>query len=633
MSANESKEEALREALLNVQRLREKEKAAHAQMETLIQGLQILNESSSVTDIFHEILGTLQRVIPFDSAAVVVENSDGYLSTVRCTDNRLKFSRATVTGVFKRCLDGRATVLASLPRIKEWPEADTQNNEKLTSALLVSLSGLDQPTLIICAGTDNSKLRRKDLDLLLTFAPLATQAVKRAGELENLSMLVNKLDYYAHYDMLTGLPNRTLFDIRLEQELSDRKSVFAVLFLDLDNFKTINDTFGHSTGDVLLSEIAFRISSVIGAKDTIARMGGDEFALIIRNENDIDALSALCNAMILRVSAPLFLSKSCIEPSASIGIVSSAQEVGSAKEIMQNADIALYDAKHKGRHCYSLFNLDMKSRLNRRFEIEKNLKVALDNQEFRLVYQPIFNSSSLDCHLVEVLIRWEVEGVSRYFPDEFIPIAEKTGIMREIGSWIFMRAVTDLLGWLESDSRHIVAINLSDIQLHDPSLSEQLLSMAAEIGVDSRQIELELSERIVATDINDTVSDNLSVLQENGFGFSFDDFGTGESSFLNLQKFPGTTLKIDKTFIDDIAHSHNQEKLVRGIVNFAHSLDLLVVAEGVETERQLHILQKMECDLIQGYLLAKPMSLDDFHSRFHQSQCVREPFETLRQAS
>ena len=633
MSANESGEEALREALLNVQRLREKEKAAHAQSETLIKGLQILNESSSVTDIFHEILGTLQRVIPFDSAAVVVENSDGYLSTVRCTDNRLKFSRVSIAGVFKRCFDGQAAVLSNLSRIKEWPVADSDNDEKLTSALLVSLYGLEQPTLIICAGTDNSKLRRKDLDLLLTFAPLATQAVKRAGELENLSMLVNKLDYYAHYDMLTGLPNRTLFDIRLEQELSNSDSKFAVLFLDLDNFKTINDTFGHSTGDVLLSEIAFRISSVIGAKDTIARMGGDEFALIIRNENDIGTLSALCDAVISRVSAPLFLSKSCIEPSASIGIVSMAQEVGSAKEIMQNADIALYDAKHKGRHCSSLFNLDMKSRLNRRFEIEKNLKVALDNNEFRLAYQPIFNSSSLDCHLVEVLIRWEVEGVPQYFPDEFIPIAEKTGIMREIGSWIFMRAVTDLLSWLKSDSRHTVAINLSDIQLHDPSLSEQLLTMAAEIGVDSRQIELELSERIVATDINETVSDNLSVLQENGFGFSFDDFGTGESSFLNLQKFPGTTLKIDKTFIDDIAHSLNQEKLVRGIVNFAHSLDLLVVAEGVETERQLHILQQMECDLIQGYLLAKPMSLVDFHSRFHQALCDGELLEPLRQAS
>jgi len=630
MQASDSDEEALREALLNVQRLREKEKAALEQSETLIKGLQILNESNSVTDIFREILGTLQRVIPFHSAAVLVESSEGQLTTALSTDSRLKFSRIPITGVFKRCLDGQGTVITDLSLVKDWPLPESSVGETLTSALLVSLTGLDQSTLIICSCTDQYKLRRQDLKLLKTFAPLATQTVKRAGELENLSMLVSKLDYYAHYDMLTGLPNRTLFDIRLEKELSKPDNDFAVLFLDLDHFKHINDTYGHNAGDVLLSEIGFRISGVIGKTDTIARMGGDEFALIIRSKTETESLCDLSKRLIERVSRPLFLCKSCLEPSASVGIVAAAQSIGSAQSIMQYADIALYDAKNKGRQCYSLFNLEMKNRLKKRSEIEKKLKLVIDNQELNLVYQPILHGNTMECNLVEVLVRWEVDGKTQYYADEFIPIAEKNGNMSDIGLWIFMQALSDLHEWLNEDKRRRVAINISDVQLHDNSLSETLSALVASKNLDAAQVELELSERIVASNINESVSTNLSTLQEKGFSFSFDDFGTGESSFLHLQKFPGTTLKIDKTFIDDLADLEDQRKLVEGIVNFAHSLDLLVVAEGVETQAQLDLLQEMKCDLIQGFLLAKPMSFVDFKAFTEKTQRTKPDLKLIR---
>ncbi len=615
---NNSNEEALRESLLNVQRLRAKEKCALKQSETLIKGLQILNESTSVSDIYEQILGTLQHVIPFDSAAILIETADGNLSSVVCTDDRLKFSRIPITGVFQRCLNGKSAVLNQLSRVQEWPSGSSAPDDTLSSAILVSLTGLAQSTLIICAGTDRHKLRREDLSLLTTFIPLATQAVKRTGEIEELNMLVSKLDYYAHYDMLTGLPNRTLFDIRLEQELSTPDNEFAVLFLDVDDFKNINDTYGHHTGDVLLSEIAFRFTGVIDKSDTIARMGGDEFALIIRGGKDIESLNALCERMLTRVSHPVYLSMNCIEPSVSIGMVTPAQNSGSAQLIMQNADIALYDAKHRGRGCFSLFNLQMKNRLNRSNEIEKRLKTALAKNELRLAYQPIVSSKSLWCELVEVLVRWEVDGVAQFYPDEFIPIAERTGVIREIGKWIFSKALEDLLQWLTDDVRRTVAINISDIQLYEPDFSMQLLTIATSVGIDPVQIELELSERIVASEINNTVSDNLEALQKSGFRFSFDDFGTGQSSFLNLQKFPGTTLKIDKTFVDEVEQSNDQRKLLMGIVNFAHSLDLLVVAEGVETDAQLRILQGMGCDYIQGYLLAKPMRLNDFIAGYSQ---------------
>lgn len=633
MNSLDSNEEALREALLNLQRMREKEKAAHEQTETLIKGLQILNESSSISDIFGDILGTLQRVIPFECAAILIETSEGYMSTAVCSDNRLKFSRLKITGVFGRALRGRASVLTNMARIKEWPKPKNAEEEALTSALLVGLEGLEQSTLIVCAGTDKYRLRKKDLELLKTFAPLATQAVKRAGELENLGILVSKLDYYAHYDMLTGLPNRTLFDKRLEQELSTPDNQFAVIFLDLDNFKQTNDTLGHSKGDILLSEVAFRISAVVGKKDTIARMGGDEFALIIRQTNDVDYLRQLSNELIERISNPMYLSESCVVPSASLGVVTSGQLAESAQELMQNADIALYESKNNGRRCFSLFNRQMKDRLNRRNGIESRLKAAVDNQEFRLAYQPIFQSNSLECFSVEVLLRWEVDGVPQYYPDEFIPIAEKTGSMCEIGRWIFTQALLDLSSWLKIDKRNAVAINISDIQLNDPALHGQLLSIARTIGIDPVQIELELSERLVASDISETVTVNLHELQDQGFAFAFDDFGTGQSSFLSLQNFPGTTLKIDKTFIDDLACSSRQEQLVEGIVNFAHSLDLSVVAEGVETEQQLKILQSMSCDLIQGYLLAKPMPLSAFKERFERPYCSTTTTQAMKLAS
>lgn len=612
MSIGDSNEEALRESLLNIQRLREKEQTALKQSETLIKGLRILNESSSVSDIYSKILGTLQKVIPFECAAILIETSKGNLSTVVCTDNRLKFSRVPIVGIFQRCLDGCSTVLTDLSRVMEWPVSETSKGNSLSSAILVSLPGLGQQTLIICAGTDTEKLRKKDLSLLTTFTPLATQAVVRAGEIEQLNMLVSKLDYYAYYDMLTGLPNRTLFDIRLDQELQKKDNKFSVLFLDLDNFKHINDTYGHDVGDVLLSEISFRMTGVLGDNDTIARMGGDEFAVILRGEKDAGALSAQCDKIKSRLLQPLFLCRNRIEPTVSIGVAAEAQDVGSAQAIMQNADIALYDAKNEGRNCFSVFSPNMKNALNRVTEIEKRLKIALNNQEFRLAYQPIVCSQSLSCCKVEVLVRWEVDGVSLYSPDEFIPISEDTGCIRELGLWVFMKALSDLHGWISADSGRIVAINISDVQLLDPKLPEQLSSIVAETGIDPNQIELELSERIVASEIDETVSGNILKLQSKGFGFSFDDFGTGQSSFLNLQKFPGTTLKIDKTFIDELGGAEKQIKLIKGIVNFAHSLDLQVVAEGVETEFQFTALQNISCDYIQGYLFSRPLRLTEF---------------------
>ncbi len=605
----ESNHEALREALLNIQRVREKEQAAREQMETLIEGLQILNESDSVTSMFREILGSLKRVIPFDCAAILVQSDNGYLSTAVSSDSRLQLSSFQSIGIFERCLGGKAAAVTRIDKVAEWPAMPEHNEEPLQSALLVALPGLDQPTIIVCASSGVSTLKRSDLKMLRTFSPLATQAVQRASELEQLNILINKLDYYAHYDMMTGLPNRTLFDIRLEQELSKDEQNFSVIFLDLDNFKQINDTYGHNAGDLLLGEIAFRISASINPHDTVARMGGDEFALILRGLKDIPSVYAVCERLISKVSEPLYLRKSRVDPTVSIGIALCTDQNQTAQYLMQNADIALYETKKNGRNGYQLFNLKMKTELDRKTTIETKLKNALQNNELWLAYQMIVDANTHDCTCLEVLLRWSPDETSSYCPTEFIPIAEATGEICNIGLWVIERALVELADWLSQDSQNMVAINVSDVQLHRAAFADEVMFVVSQSGIAAQQIELELSERIIAANINEVVIDNLNKLQKFGLLFSYDDFGTGQASFLHLQQLPGSRLKIDKGFIDTIVHSVDSRTLIKGIISFAHTLNLNVVAEGVETIEQANILTSIECDYLQGYCFSRPVPL------------------------
>lgn len=609
MPDQEYNQEGLREALLHVERLREKERLAREQMETLITGLQILNESSSVAEMFLEILGALQKVVTFDCAAILELNSANCLSTAVSTDDRLKFSKLPVTGIFKRALDGRSTAITDLSKVPDWPvEISVNDKSALRSAMVTCLPGLARPTLMVCASSVRAKFKKTDLHLLQTFSPLATQAVQRATEMEELNILVNKLDYYAHFDMLTGLGNRTLFDQRLAHIVKTHDCSVSVLFLDLDNFKKINDTYGHLAGDILLSDIAFRISSVLEESDTVARMGGDEFAIILRNKKDITEVFGLCEHLIKRINEPVFLRQSRIVPSASIGIYMCAPDESSTEAIMQNADIALYDAKSRGRNCFSLFNLEMRAQLDRRRNIEARIRTALAAKELTLEYQPIYDADNFDCSCVEALLRWDISESVSYLPDEFIPVAETTGDISVLGLWVLEQTLVELSPWLTDDRSRCVAINVSDIQLHDPKLSESFQQIVANSDVLANQVELELSEKIVASCINEIVLENLRSLKSVGFKFSYDDFGTGQSSFLHLQKLPGTKLKIDRSFIADIEQGEDSCNLVAGIVDFAHHLKLTVVAEGVETRGQTQLLQALGCDLLQGFYLAKPMS-------------------------
>ena len=606
--------EALREALLNLDRIREQEKTARLQMETLIDGLQVLNECQSVTKLYKEILDCLQGLIGFDCAAILIESSNGFLSTAVSTDERLRFQRVDINGVFERSLAGRATILTNLDKVPNWPEpavasgaamSPPENAKKLKSALLVVLPASEKRMLLVCASENLSALKRNELQLLESFTPLATQAVCRAMEMERLSYLVTTLDHQAHFDMLTGLPNRTL----LEQKLisaNEHNQKMSLLFLDLDNFKSINDTFGHAIGDVLLSEVAFRMSAVVGLEDTVARMGGDEFALIVQSSKSRQEVENLCRDILAAIRKPLYIRNGRVVPSASIGVLFEIDTQLPSQLQMQKADIAMYSAKQKGRNQYCFFNDEMAAMVQTEFEIESNLPLAIKNQDFHLVYQPIVSATTLECRKIEVLVRWGRESEASYHPYQFIPLAEKTGAIIELGEWIATQALAEFSPWLHQNESNVLAINISQVQLQRANFSTEFIGLVSNAGIQFSQIELELSENIIADSIDSTVLENIQCLDDVGIQFAFDDFGTGSSSLLHLQKFSGTSLKIDKSFIDQIETDSEHRQLVAGMIDFGHHLKMNIVAEGVETTEQMDILIQFGVDSLQGYLFARP---------------------------
>ena len=628
MDIRSSDEEALREALLSLERARVQEKIARQKMEALVAGLQILNECDSVAEMYEQIIGCLRGLLPFDEAAILTDAGHGHLTTAIATHDALKFARLPVHGAFKRCLAGRATVLTQLDKVAEWPINDGPFASG--SAVMVALPGLKQKMLMVCVNRTGGALKRADVRVLESFSPMASQAVTRARELESLNTLVYALDHRAYFDLLTGLPNRASFERRLHHCVNDANAAFAILFIDLDNFKTINDTFGHSAGDILLSEVGFRMSSCVRSEDTVARLGGDEFAMIIRSVIDIDDIKELSKRLLQVLARPIHLRKTRLTPSASIGITMCEDNSILPQRLMQNADIALYEAKRAGRDCFRFFSKGMQDAVDIDFEIESNLKQAIEQEKFSLVYQPIISSRTMACNKLEVLVRWGNPRGPLFRPDQFIPIAERTGAIRELGAWILRQAIEESSDWLKESVEHRLSINISASELQDSALCAQLAETITSAGIPFHQIEFELSERIIARDLDQQVLSNIETITNAGMALSFDDFGTGESSLLHLQRFPGSSLKIDKSFIDDVVTSEKQRNLVTGLIHFSHHLGMEVVAEGVEGGEQAKFLISAGCDLLQGYFFAMPLP---FSQTIIQPDAWRRNLEELTNAN
>ncbi|MGX9773473.1 putative bifunctional diguanylate cyclase/phosphodiesterase [Janthinobacterium aestuarii] len=419
------------------------------------------------------------------------------------------------------------------------------------------------------------------------------------------------LHYLAHVDSVTQLPNRHEFNDALAYALAraDRQdSSVGLLLLDLDNFKVVNDTLGHHCGDQLLKLVAERLVAILRGTDIICRIGGDEFVVIVEPADDASEMASVARKILAVLAAPFDLEGHQLYVSASIGVSLYPFDAQDVATLTRNADTAMYHAKHQGKNRYAVFKAEMEMRAQRRLRMEANLRRALQNEELYLHYQPQIDLRSGRIVGVEALIRWNCREMGQLSPAEFIPVAEESGIIVDLGRWVLQSACRQAAVWCKAgllDSLEHVAVNLSACQARDPGLMDDIRAILDETQLPHGLLELEITEGVLMDNIHANV-ELMRRLQETGIHLSIDDFGTGYSSMSYLKRLPIDQLKIDRSFVHDLPGEG--EAIVTAIIAMAHSLHLKVVAEGVETLRQVEFLRTAGCDNVQGFFFARPMT-------------------------
>jgi len=435
--------------------------------------------------------------------------------------------------------------------------------------------------------------------------------IKDITELKRNERKIYNMEYY---DNITGLPNKMLFLDRLNMALANarRSSVqLAVLVLDLDNFKNINDTLGHAFGDRILMKVAEKIRGLLREADTVARFGGDEFIILQPELKDIKDVIKVADRILEKFRNPWILEGREYFVTASIGIAVYPNDGQDENTLVRNADIAMYRAKETGKNNYELFMESMNRKIINKLDLENDLRHAVEKEQFVLFYQPQIDIASGDIIGVEALIRWNREGVGLVPPLEFIPVVEESSLIITLGEWVLKAACEQNVKWISSGIKPLLmAVNLSAKQFQQRDLVEMVERVLNETGMDPTLLELEITESTAMQDVDFTI-EILKKLREKGIRISLDDFGTGYSSLNYLKMLPIDTLKIDKSFVCDISSCSNEEAIAKSLIALAHKMNLLVVAEGVETNEQLEFLKGQMCDKVQGYLLSKPVPPDE----------------------
>lgn len=426
-----------------------------------------------------------------------------------------------------------------------------------------------------------------------------------------------QLQYLAYHDVLTDLPNRTLFMDRLSQAITHAARegrLLALLFMDLDNFKVINDSLGHPAGDQLLQELAKRLRSGLREGDTVARLSGDEFAVLLEDLASAEDVAPIARKILDHICAPFMTEGRELIATTSIGIALFPDDGTEPAVLLKNADIAMYRAKDKGRNNYRFYTRDMNAAAEERLLVENELRRALERGEFFLAYQPQVTIDGRRVIGVEALIRWRHSRRGVVAPADFVPVLEETGLIVAVGEWVLRRACRQLRASREGGlAVPRVAVNIAPRQLAEPGFPELVQRVLAECGVSSDALELEITESSLMEDESGAV-DVLHALSEAGIRITMDDFGTGYSSLSYLRRFPISSLKIDREFVRDVPRDMADSELARAIIAMARSMNLPVVAEGVESEEQLRFLQQYGCSAIQGYLIARPVPPDEMES-------------------
>jgi diguanylate cyclase (GGDEF)-like protein/PAS domain S-box-containing protein len=428
-----------------------------------------------------------------------------------------------------------------------------------------------------------------------------------------LAQVTERLQFDAFHDALTRLPNRALFMNRLEQAIKRYErstgAMFAVLYLDSDRFKVINDGLGHSVGDGLLLGISERLASVVRPSDTVACLGGDEFALILEDISSLEDAVAVAERILNRLTQPFDIEEQEIRISASIGVVASRLDHECPDDILRDADIAMYRAKMLGRAQFVVFEPEMRSRVARTLALESELRSAVERRELMVYYQPIVSVGDGAVIGVEALVRWLHPERGFVSPAEFIPIAEESGLIVDIDRWVLYRACRQLKLWQEAwpeASDLTLNVNLSGRQFLRKDLVSNLSSLLLRTRMDPRQLRLELTESVLLNSTSQ-VRESLTALKGLGVQLHLDDFGMGYSSLSYLHRYPIDAIKIDRSFINQMMQNSDSAELVRTIVSMAHNLRLKVVAEGVEMTEQLAVLRSLGCEFTQGFLFSKPL--------------------------
>lgn len=442
-------------------------------------------------------------------------------------------------------------------------------------------------------------------------------AVSLEKNLKERDAQEEKIKFLAYHDALTRLPNRVLFEDRLGQALAmaaRNKELVGVMFLDLDRFKTINDTFGHSAGDQLLQTVAERLMGCLRATDTVTRMGGDEFLLIITGLKDMTQITGVAEKLLSALFQPLKLEMIEITVSGSLGISVYPQDGNDQETLIRNADAAMYYAKSKGRNNYQLYDILMNASTKEKLLMEEALRKALIRGEFVLHYQPRQQITTGQITAVEALIRWNHPKLGLLYPSEFISLAEEIGVIVEIGEWVLRTACLQNKMWQEMGLKPIrVSVNISGVQFQRDDYYHTVAQVVAETGLNPIWLELELTESMVMRNAPMTIA-KLNQLHDFGVKISIDDFGTGFSSLSYLKLFPIDILKIDSSFIQDVSTESKDAAITKTIIGLSRRLKLNVVAEGVETYEQLSFLRSRKCNEIQGFIISKPLLVEDVAS-------------------
>ena len=434
-------------------------------------------------------------------------------------------------------------------------------------------------------------------------------------EIQRVKASEANFTHLARHDALTNLPNRLLISDRMEQAIGQARRYerrAALLFLDLDNFKTINDSLGHDAGDELLKEVARRLQSAVREMDTVSRQGGDEFLIVLTDVADLDAISAVANHVLSAMTQPFSLKGMQIVTSVSIGVALYPEDGDDFAALLKHADLAMYQAKAEGRNAFRFFDARMNADILERLNLDLGLREALSQQQFVLHYQPIVDIHSGRLLAAEALIRWQHPQRGMVGPDTFIPVAESSGLIVEIGEWVLNEACRQMMVWRAAGlPAFVVSVNLSSVQFRRGNLEALVADALQRYGLPAECLELELTESLLLQD-SERFIDTLYGLKALGVKLSIDDFGTGYSNLSYLQRFRVDKLKIDQSFVRKLQDSPEDRAIVTAIIQMAKSLHLLTIAEGIEDDSTRQVLAELGCDQGQGYWFSRPLVASDF---------------------